>query len=333
MGRYPFLTSLKSYIDDCKHRKSENTLWQEERTLRRIHNYFQELKEEGRVTSASPKNITQKDCKELLFHVRQKGLHINTQAKYSNYLLSFLNFCGNTSMAMLRARGELPKAVHDQEIRTLTEDEVARILDVATTLEGWEGDAIHFATRFYYYTGLRPKELRMAHLVDLNTVKWTFFIRHPKGERSWGKKATIPLLQELKPYVLDYLDKREQRLKELGITDCEALIPHLNRHYSKGGFYRAGTLVSMRHELVRKSGVDYDFRILRRSCGQHLRDRGVPIDIVSKILRHKTTRTTELYYARIRDSQAYEEVQDAWSRRPLASQPEMLTSLIELKAR
>lgn len=332
MGRYPFLEYLTPYLEDCKHRKAPNTLWQEERTLKRIHTYFIELKNQGRVTTTNPKKITEKDIKEFLYYIQQKGLHINTQAKYSQYMLSFLIFCENASMNKLRQKKELPKARHDQDILVLTEGDAARLLDVADQLKGWQGAVISFVVRFHLYTGLRAGELRKAHLVDIDTNRWTFYIRHPKGENSWGNKATIPIIPSLRPYVLEYLDKREKRLNERGIEDCVALLPNLNTRKDKGDFYIAQTLLKMRYDLIDASGVDFDFRMLRRCCGQFLRDRGVAIDAVSKILRHKTTRTTELYYARIRDSKAYEEVEDAWSRRPLASQ-ETKNPLIEIVAR
>ena len=38
----------------------------------------------------------------------------------------------------------------------------------------------------------------------------------------------------------------------------------------------------------------------------------VGIEAVSKMLRHRTTRTTELFYARIRDEKAFAEAERAW---------------------
>jgi len=318
MGRYPFLTYLKRYIDDCKHRKSQSTLAQEERTLRRIHAHFAELKEQGRVSSANPEKITEKDIKEFLFYIQQKGLHINTQAKYGQYLLSFLTFCGNLSMTKLKQRRELPRARHDQEIIVLTEEEALKLLNVADRMPGWKETVMAFAVRFYLFMGLRASELRTAHLADINTTKWTFYVRHPKGEATWGHMATIPIIQSLRPYVLDYLEKRKERLREKGIKQCEALLPNLNLKKDRGQFYIAQTFLMMRYELIAESGVDFDFRMLRRCCGQFLRDRDVPLDAVSSTLRHQTTRTTELYYARIRDTKTYAKIEDAWSRQPLA---------------
>ncbi len=319
MGRYPFHAYLKQYIQDCKHRKAENTLWQEERTLRRIHDHFAELKAQGRVSSSNPKKMTEKDVKEFLYYIQQLNLHINTQAKYSQYLQSFLTFCENPCMSRLKLRKELPRARHDQEIRVLSEEEIERLLNIADQLPGWKGTVMSFAVRFYFYTGLRAGELRTAHLVDIDTFKWTFYVRHPKGEKTWGSKATIPIIPHLRPYVVEYLEKREKRLQERGIEKCDALLPNLNLKKDRGQFYIAQTFLKMRYELIEASGVNFDFRVLRRCCGQFLRDRDVPIDAVSKILRHQTTRTTELYYARIRDTKAYAEIEDAWSRRPLAS--------------
>lgn len=42
------------------------------------------------------------------------------------------------------------------------------------------------------------------------------------------------------------------------------------------------------------------------------KDRGVPIEVVSKALRHTSTATTEAYYARIRSEAAFEPLRRAF---------------------
>jgi len=49
-------------------------------------------------------------------------------------------------------------------------------------LSNWGAEAVRFAVAFYYHTGHRVKELRLARLADLGTSRWTLTIEHPKGE-------------------------------------------------------------------------------------------------------------------------------------------------------
>lgn len=59
--------------------------------------------------------------------------------------------------------------------------------------------------------------------------------------------------------------------------------------------------------------IPFTLQMLRRSFGQIAKDRGANIEAVSKALRHKTTKTTELYYARIRSDAAFKELEAVFS--------------------
>jgi len=62
------------------------------------------------------------------------------------------------------------------------------------------------------------------------------------------------------------------------------------------------------------AGTKFKLKELRTSFGQILKDRGVSIESISKVMGHSTTKTTELYYARIRDISAFSEINDVWVR-------------------
>lgn len=58
---------------------------------------------------------------------------------------------------------------------------------------------------------------------------------------------------------------------------------------------------------------DFDLRMCRRTYGQRLIDRGIGINVVSKILGHNNTNTTERYYCRLNDMDAVMTVAKALS--------------------
>ena len=63
-------------------------------------------------------------------------------------------------------------------------------------------------------------------------------------------------------------------------------------HYSQQGLSRLRELVKA------DTGIDFDGRMCRRTYGQTSIDEGVPLDAVSRMLGHRTTKTSETYYAR-----------------------------------
>ncbi|MEW5937842.1 MAG: site-specific integrase [Candidatus Thermoplasmatota archaeon] len=195
----------------------------------------------------------------------------------------------------------------------------------------WSGAVMAFAIPAYYYTGLRPSELRKAHLEDLDLKTWTLRVRHPKGEASWGSRRTVPIPPPLRTYVLDYLDARRKRLEEIGMQECEALIPNLSPWNTTGEPYTAQSILRMKRMVEERSGIRFEMRKLRNTCGQHLKDRGVPIEAISKLLGHASTVTTEKHYARMRDAHAFRLVESAWEQKPIASiEPDILKPRIEV---
>ena len=58
--------------------------------------------------------------------------------------------------------------------------------------------------------------------------------------------------------------------------------------------------------------IDGNYRVLRASFDEKLKDAGAPIEAVSKALRHTTVATTEKFYARIRSKAAWDSLERAW---------------------
>lgn len=72
---------------------------------------------------------------------------------------------------------------------------------------------------------------------------------------------------------------------------------------------RYSEIHSQLDRIVVKSGVDFWWHDLRRTCGcRLLQARGFPLEHVSKWLGHSTTATTERHYAFLRDADLHEAV-------------------------
>jgi integrase len=96
----------------------------------------------------------------------------------------------------------------------------------------------------------------------------------PAGAVKTQRTRTVPIIAPLRPWM------RHVGPDGLGIT-AEGL---------KTGFRRAREAAGMPHVT---------FHDLRRSCGTLLVQRGVPLQVVSRILGHTSTAVTERVYAHL----------------------------------
>lgn len=68
----------------------------------------------------------------------------------------------------------------------------------------------------------------------------------------------------------------------------------------------------LKRQMELATGVRFRWKNFRPTHAQRLKDLGAPIEAVSKCLRHTDTRTTERYYARIRNETAFSQVRRVW---------------------
>src|SRR5206468_472073 len=122
------------------------------------------------------------------------------------------------------------------------------------------------------------------------------FVGNPVLERMKGARIVrLPSKAEKPVYVKDDAWYAETMAK------VEGLIPNESGEcYSEAGWRRR------RAKTFAEAGIARaNFRVLRPSFAQRLKDRGAPIEAVSKALRHSSTATTERFYARIRTERAW----------------------------
>ena len=160
----------------------------------------------------------------------------------------------------------------------------------------------------YIGTGARNKELRLADVSDVDTERWTIHFVHVKGEDSYGVERTVPIPVELRPVVEQYLFDRAVWLrahkassKALFFTmggDCG--------HMSSNSVRRVKSVVE------KEIGKSFELRDCRRAYGQFYINKGLELEDVSVLMGHGTTKTTELYYCRKRESVVIEKAKDLW---------------------
>ena len=70
----------------------------------------------------------------------------------------------------------------------------------------------------------------------------------------------------------------------------------------------------LKKKIERASEVKFKIKTFRATLGPLAKDNGASIEAVSRAMRHRSTKTTEKYYARVRPDKALHEVREALKR-------------------
>lgn len=197
------------------------------------------------------------------------------------------------------------------EIRAKSEDTVEKMRKALADMPGWEGCVARFMVAVYAYSGLRRSELRLARIQDVDTQGWTIFVAHPKGEGHYATPQVAPILPPAREEVLAFLKERRTYLESHGIAEAEALVPVVGAD-GRARYWTDGMWGKVKADAQEKCGVDFRIQELRATFAQMSLDIGNDIQDVSRALRHKTTKTTELYYARVRSDHAFRRLDEKW---------------------
>lgn len=175
-------------------------------------------------------------------------------------------------------RPKLKKALPD----VMSVEEVALLLDIKTnTLFDYRNKAM---LELLYATGIRVSELihLSIHSVDLENCIIRLI---GKG----GKERIIPIGEYTMLYLKEYLEKRNQLLKQ---NNCEALF--LNNHGKE--MTRQGFFKNLK-KILREKGLNENIHphTLRHSFATHLLNYGADLRSIQMLLGHSDIKTTKIY--------------------------------------
>lgn len=176
--------------------------------------------------------------------------------------------------------------------RWLTQEEAARLLEAARQ-EPKAPHLLDFIT-LALHTGMRSGEILGLEWrrVDLQPGRIRLEATHQKN----GKPGVIPLNQTAREAILSRARFRAQHCPASPWLFCD-----------RDG-RRIASVKKSFTAAVRRSDIDYCTpHDLRRTCGSWLVQAGVPIQQVSKLLRHSDIRVTDRVYAHL----SPEQLQDA----------------------
>ena len=151
--------------------------------------------------------------------------------------------------------------------------------------------------------------------------RWVIAVSCPKGEGSWSPAGVeAPILPSGRQALLDFVAERQGFLDG---GDHPALIPY-RRFDGALDYWPAAMLRKVKAAVGRGSGVRFSLKTLRATFAQMAKDRGVPIEAVSRAMRHGSTKTTEQFYARIRADDAFRALYRAFEVPEVRAVPETL---------
>ena len=307
-GKHPLASAVKKYLYATEQYYAPITQAERRRKIRLIGEQMIALS-----APQSPQKWNKEHVRAFIKWMNNRDIQNATQRKYLALLRDFMEFYGNNIFREMIAKKEIRiPQVPEKILTSLSREEIEIIHNATLTMTGWTGSVSRLITMLYPYSGLRPSELRTLKYTDVDTKNWVITVSHPKGEKSNGKKRLVAILPHVREDVIQYLRERQLYLQKHGLPETvEPLIPTVRN--AKVYYWSDAKLRKVKGKIQRLAGIEFKLKDYRSSFCQIAIDLGAELSAVSKMMGHKTTKTTETYYGRIRDISAIKEIERAFS--------------------
>ena len=319
LGRYPFSGGIRYYEAKRSTKYSRSTMEENVRKLRMFARIFEEMKKNGLVRTTDPRCIDSYDIEAFLDYMKERRLGMNTKVKYTNVLESYLVTFNNYTIGEMKRTADWPLARDETgEIFSLELSEVQRIFDALDEYEPksvkklWHKIVLSGVFSIMFGTAIRPKEIFQAKVKDIHLEegKNAFYVEHPKGEDSWGKREWIPIIRgDMVERIKIFLNERAQFIKAYQLPDSQ----YLFINFSTGQPFTGQAIRKMKSEIEKLSGVKFKLKDFRATYATLTAENDMDrLKNVSVQLRHKSVETTEGYYLRLRRMKAQKKIADVW---------------------
>ena len=228
------------------------------------------------------------------FLLRQRGLRRKTVAGMRSSLADFLDFLAAAGRGPQGLAGRLPPhrhLRHESEPHLWTAEEIRRLLAVIDR-QSATGKRDYAMILMTARLGLRVSDLRQLELGDLDWRAKTLTIVQHKT----GRPLSLPLLDDVGWAVIDYV--RHGRPE----TTCPRVF--IKHRHPFGAFGGSSSVASRLSRYAARAGIEFP---PGATCGMHslrgalavaMIGSGTPIPVVSAVLGHASSDTTQAYYLR-----------------------------------
>jgi integrase len=225
------------------------------------------------------------------FLLRQRGLRGKTIAGRRSFLADFLAAAGRTPQNLADRLPPHRHLRHESEPHLWTAEEIRRVLAVIDrqSAAGKRDYAMILATA---RLGLRISDLRQLELGDLDWRARTITI----VQRKTGRPLSLPLLDDVGWAIIDYV-----RHGRPGTACPKVFIKH--RH-PFGTFGSSSSVAGRLSHHAARAGIDFPpgqargMHSLRGALAVAMIGNGTPVPVVSAVLGHASSDTTQAYYLR-----------------------------------
>jgi integrase/recombinase XerD len=274
------------YVASCRARgNAEATLAAKDKAASRFLGYLDE-------TGTDLAALGVRDVSGFL--LRQRGLRRKTIAGLRSSLADFLDFLAAAGRAPRGLAGRLPPhrhLRHESEPHLWTAEEIRRLLAVIDR-QSAVGKRDYAMILLTARLGLRICDLRQLELGDLDWRAKTLTII----QRKTGRPLSLPLLDDVGWAIIDYV--RHGRPE----TACAKVF--IKHSYPFGAFGGSSSVACRLSRYAARARIEFP---PGQACGMHslrgalavaMTGNGAPMPVISAVLGHSSTDTTQAYYLR-----------------------------------
>ncbi|MCL2606949.1 MAG: site-specific integrase [Methanomassiliicoccaceae archaeon] len=267
---------------------------------------FEALRKADKVTTMDPAQLTAEDVKEYFLMLKGRGLSAKGLSHNISALKVLCFYHGNAAVDVCRAKYPIIKTrLPTHRLPTTPLTILSEILDKGNECQSYERIRNYSVVVCAYCAGMRPVEIQHARIENLNTSDGVIYIDVVKGQGSYGEPRYIPIHPEGIEILKKYVHLRNIKFGSKGYLFTSA-----GRRY-----FSTNALRFFKTRVENEVSHKFDFREGRRTFGQMLIDEGVSVEDVAVIMGHRTSRTTEKYYARRTQKSAMSNILKLWEKR------------------
>jgi integrase/recombinase XerD len=275
------------YVASCRARgNAEATLAAKDKAASRFLGYLDEAGA-GDLAALSVRDVSG-------FLLRQRGLRRKTVAGLRSALADFLAFLAAAGRAPQGLAGRLPPhrhLRHESEPHLWTAGEIRRLLAVIDR-QSAVGKRDYAMILLTARLGLRISDLRQLELGDLDWRAKTLTI----VQRKTGRPLSLPLLDNVGWAVIDYV--RHGRPE----TACAKVF--VKHSYPFDAFGCSSSVAGRLSRYAARARIEFPpgqasgMHSLRGALAVAMIGNGAPMPVISAVLGHASTDTTQAYYLR-----------------------------------
>jgi len=294
-------------MHEYRHVYSKLTYEERDRRLRRMSKDIEMLRDEGKISTTDPAKLTHADVKSYYAMLRARNMSPNGIVHELGALSSLCQFCGNNCVETARKRYPMMQGHKPHKrLPTVRPEDIRKILNEGLRKESFDDLRNYAVVCINLCAGLRPIEIQHAFRDNLDLTEGLIYVTIVKGKGTYGEPRTAPIHPDGIRLLQKYVDVRDKSIKE---SDYLFPAPMHSRPIA------ANSLRRYKSSVEKELGIEITFQAGRRTYGQWLIDDKVPAETVSLHMGHRTSKTTETFYARQRESVALEITKRIWEER------------------